>query len=96
MDLPAIQLLYLEQGDHLLEALTWDFLHLVCQTDGPKEDFAAFVEWVLVNNNSPFTIGPAEDDSISSPTPPLPETSLPPPASDVTEKLHVSTADRGD
>ncbi|XDV15065.1 hypothetical protein PO909_015208, partial [Leuciscus waleckii] len=62
---------------------------------GPKEDFAAFVEWVLVNN-SPFTIDPAEDDITTSPTPSLPETSHPPPASDATEKLHVPTADRGD
>lgn len=42
--------------------------------DGPKEDFAAFVEWVLVND-LPFTNSPAEDHSITSPTPPPPLTS---------------------
>ncbi|ROL54344.1 hypothetical protein DPX16_10767 [Anabarilius grahami] len=25
--------------------------------DGPREDFSAFAEWVLVNNDSPSTIG---------------------------------------
>lgn len=29
--------------------------------NGPREKFTAFVEWVLVNNNSAFTIGQAED-----------------------------------
>ncbi|ROL46443.1 hypothetical protein DPX16_21627 [Anabarilius grahami] len=33
----------------------------------PREDFATYVEWVLVNNGSAFTICPAEDD-ITSPT----------------------------
>ncbi len=61
---------------------------------GPKEDFAAFVEWVLVHNDSVFTIGPVEDDFTTSPTPPLPETS-PPPAKDATEVSHEPTADRG-
>ncbi len=61
---------------------------------GPKEDFAAFVEWVLVHNDSVFTIGPVEDDFTTSPTPPLPETS-PPPAKDATEVSHEPTTDRG-
>ncbi|ROI74433.1 hypothetical protein DPX16_21982 [Anabarilius grahami] len=53
------------------------------------------MEWVLVNNNSPITIGPAEDDSITSPTPPLPETSHPPLTATSTQ-FPVPTADRGD
>ncbi|XP_059401982.1 uncharacterized protein LOC132133218 [Carassius carassius] len=44
--------------------------------NGPREDFAAFVEWVLEKNESSFTITTAEED-ISSPTPD-PETSQPP------------------
>ncbi|ROL51942.1 hypothetical protein DPX16_19461 [Anabarilius grahami] len=62
---------------------------------GPPEDFAAFVEWVLVCNSSPFTIGPAEDDFATSPTP-LPETNQPPPANYATETLFEPTADCGD
>ncbi|ROL53998.1 hypothetical protein DPX16_15596, partial [Anabarilius grahami] len=42
--------------------------------DGPRGDFAAYVEWVLVNNESPFTICLTEE----SPTPD-PEPSQPPP-----------------
>lgn len=42
--------------------------------NGPKEDFAAYVEWVLVNNDSSFTVYPVEDNFSTSPTPP-PETS---------------------
>lgn len=61
--------------------------------DGPKEDFAAFVEWVLVNNNSPFTIGAAEDGIVTSPTPASAEASYPPPTSDSMEMLHVPTSD---
>ena len=45
--------------------------------NGPREDFAAFVEWVLEQNGSPFTVCPAEEE-ISSPTPD-PETSQPSP-----------------
>lgn len=121
MDLPANQLLYLEQGKGVLEDHTWDFIHLVCLThypycplcvfyhtslrrrskahlsvDGPKEDSAAFVEWVLENNNSPFTISPAEDDFTTSPTPSPPETYHPPPANDATWLLLVPTIDRKD
>ncbi|ROL51854.1 hypothetical protein DPX16_19373 [Anabarilius grahami] len=62
---------------------------------GPRKDFAAFVEWVLVNNNSPFTICPAEEDFATSPTP-LPETNQSPPASDTTEMLFEPTVDCGD
>ncbi|XDV46002.1 hypothetical protein PO909_013986 [Leuciscus waleckii] len=50
---------------------------------GLKEDFAAFVEWVLVNNNSPSALL-----RMTSPPAPL--------ASDVMEKLHVPTANSGD
>lgn len=35
--------------------------------NGPLEDFVTYVEWVLVNNGSEFTIGPEEDTT--SPTP---------------------------
>ncbi|XP_058617738.1 uncharacterized protein LOC131531178 [Onychostoma macrolepis] len=58
---------------------------------GPKEDFAAFVEWVLIHNESAFTIDPVEDDIATGPTPPLPETSQPSPRS--TEILPEPTAD---
>lgn len=44
--------------------------------DGPQEDFAAFVEWVLVSCGSPFTIDIADVDT--SPTLD-PEPSLPTP-----------------
>ncbi|XP_052461335.1 uncharacterized protein LOC128019410 [Carassius gibelio] len=43
--------------------------------DGPREDFAAFVEWTLARNGSPLTVCPIED--LASPTPD-PETSQPP------------------
>ncbi|ROL50260.1 hypothetical protein DPX16_19064 [Anabarilius grahami] len=55
------------------------------------EDFAAYVEWVLVNNNSPFTIGPAEDDTSTTPHP---ETSHPPLTTCTMEKREP-TADHG-
>ncbi|ROL54308.1 hypothetical protein DPX16_10731 [Anabarilius grahami] len=61
---------------------------------GPQKDFAALVEWVLVSNDSPFTVGPAEDDFATSPTP-LPEASQPPSTNVTTEMFHVPTADRG-
>ncbi len=35
---------------------------------GPRDSFAPLVEWVLVSNNSPFTIGPAKD-RLTSPAP---------------------------
>ncbi|ROL55393.1 hypothetical protein DPX16_20769 [Anabarilius grahami] len=57
----------------------------------PTEDFAAYVEWVLVNNNSPFTICPAEDDTSTTPHP---ETSHPPPITCTMERREP-TADRG-
>ncbi len=44
---------------------------------GPRDSFAPLVEWVLVSNNSPFTIGPAKD-RLTSPTPDS-EPSLPSP-----------------
>ncbi|XDV40107.1 hypothetical protein PO909_009248 [Leuciscus waleckii] len=78
MDLPAIQLLCLEKLDRSLEDHTREFLDLVCLThysdcskarlpaNGPSEDFAAYVVWVLVNSGLEFTIDPEED--ISSPT----------------------------
>ncbi len=114
MDLPAVQLLCLEQRDRSLEDHTRDFLNLACLThfpdcslcvfyisslserckarlpaNGPKEDFAAFVEWVLENNGSPLTICPSEED-ISSPTH-VPETSQL--SSRCTESLPEPTAD---
>ncbi|ROL49314.1 hypothetical protein DPX16_15640 [Anabarilius grahami] len=56
---------------------------------GPRKDFAAFVEWVLASNNSPFIIGPAEENFATSPTPLI---NQPPPASDATEMLLEPTA----
>ncbi|KAL0176732.1 hypothetical protein M9458_029062, partial [Cirrhinus mrigala] len=35
--------------------------------DGPKEDFAIYVEWVLVHNDSPFTVCPVEDTARDQP-----------------------------
>ncbi|XP_067282173.1 uncharacterized protein [Pseudorasbora parva] len=66
------------------------------QADGPKEDFATFMEWVLVHNHLPFTIVPAEEDSGTSPTPPPPETSHPPPTTTGIKEVPEPTADRGD
>ncbi len=113
MDLPAVQLLCLEQRDRSLEDHTRDFLNLACLThfpdrslcvfyisslserckarlpaNGPKEDFAAFMEWVLENNGSPLTVCPSEED-ISSPTH-VPETSQL--SSRCTESLPEATA----
>ncbi|ROL46224.1 Tripartite motif-containing protein 16 [Anabarilius grahami] len=62
---------------------------------GSRKDFAAFVKWVLVSKNSPFTIAPAEEDFATSPTP-LPETNQPPPVNDATERLFEPTAGCGD
>lgn len=42
MDLPAVQLLCLEQGDHPLELQMLDFLHLVCQTHYPDRSLCVF------------------------------------------------------
>ncbi|KAI2650574.1 Streptococcal surface protein A [Labeo rohita] len=42
-----------------------------------REDFAAFVEWVLVNNDCPFTVCPSDED-LTIPTP-NPEPSQPSP-----------------
>ncbi len=92
MDIPAVQLLCLEQQDRSLEDHTRDFLDLACLThfpdrslcafyitslserckarlpaNGPKENFAACVEWVLENNGLFFSVCPVEDNS--SPTP---------------------------
>ncbi len=37
--------------------------------DGPREDFAAFVEWTLARNGSPLTISPGDDLVRSTPEP---------------------------
>lgn len=60
--------------------------------NGPKKDFARFVEWVLVNIDYPFTICLADDHT--DPTP-HPVTSHPPPASCKMDLLEP-TADCGD
>ncbi len=48
-------------------------LNPVCRApsseDGPLVDFAAFVEWILVRNGSPFTICPEDDLTSSTPDP---------------------------
>ncbi|XP_058649111.1 proteoglycan 4-like [Onychostoma macrolepis] len=81
--------------DHLLCVFYIISLSEQCKArlpaNGPKEDFAACVEWVLMNNESAFTVGPVEDDITTGPTPPLPETSQPSPRS--TEILPEPTAD---
>lgn len=64
---------------------------------GPLGSFAEFVEWVLVCNDSPYTVCPAEEELTSpTPTPAPPETSHPPPASDPTVMLYKPTTDHGD
>ncbi len=37
--------------------------------DGPREDFAAFVEWTLVRNGSPLTVSQEDDLTRSTPDP---------------------------
>ncbi len=37
--------------------------------DGPREDFAAFVEWTLARNGSPLTVSPEDDLARSTPFP---------------------------
>ncbi len=91
MDLPAVQLLSLEQGQQTLETHTSGFLDLAClttfpahspcafflsslnrETKEPQGNFAEFIEWVLVNCDSPYTVSPTL-------TPATPETSHLPP-----------------
>lgn len=56
--------------------------------NGPCEDFAAHVQWVLVDNGLKFTIDPEEDftshtpEPESSPTPPLSADMTPEPTAD--------------
>lgn len=85
MDLPAVQLLCLEQREFIeLVNLTHYPDRSLCvfyisslserscanlPGSGPQQDFVACLEWVLENNNSAFTIGLAEPTSTSSPTP---------------------------
>lgn len=57
--------------------------------NGPKEDFAAFVEWVLVNNGLLFTVCPAEEDFTSPTTDPGPSQ----PSRHYTEHLPEPTTD---
>ncbi|KTF97464.1 hypothetical protein cypCar_00023353 [Cyprinus carpio] len=71
-------MLYLQDfPDHSLCAFYYASLSERCKArlpgNGPKEDFATFMEWVRENNGSQFTVCPPEED-ISSPTP-EPETS---------------------
>lgn len=56
---------------HYSDLSKWSKAHLL--VDCPREAFVAFVEWVLVCNESPFTICSGQED-IASPTP-CPETS---------------------
>ncbi len=55
---------------------------------GPREDFAAFVEWTLVRNGSPFTVS-SEDDLASSTQDPVPS----PPSPRHAERMPEPTAD---
>lgn len=74
MDLPAVRLLLLDQGDRSHDDHTSDFLDLACLTyypalpmDSPQGSFAANVELVLVQNDSLFTIF-LGDEANASPT----------------------------
>lgn len=40
---------------------------------GPREDFAAYVEWVLVNNGMDYTVSPKEDTTSPTHVLPAPE-----------------------
>ncbi|KAL0179982.1 hypothetical protein M9458_025424, partial [Cirrhinus mrigala] len=42
---------------------------LLSSEDGPQEDFATFVEWILLRNGSPLTICPVDDLTSSTPNP---------------------------
>lgn len=84
MDLPAIQLLHHEQEQRSHKGLLggraslniWTAFSVYLPGNGPWGDFAAFVEWMLVNNGSAFTICPAPEDITS--TTPDPEPGQPP------------------
>ncbi|XDV17631.1 hypothetical protein PO909_023463 [Leuciscus waleckii] len=81
MDIPAVALLCLEQKDCSLESHTRDFFELSCLMHYPDCSlcvfyiaslsrhtyFATCVEWVLVNNNSEFTISLAEPTNTPPP-----------------------------
>lgn len=69
MDFPPIQILCLEQGDRLLEDHKGLFPSSVPDTlprtanipaDGPRDNFATFVEWGMVNNSS-FNVAEAHN-----------------------------------
>lgn len=42
--------------------------------NGPWEEFAAYVEWVLVNNGLNYIVSPVEDNTSPTPVLPAPET----------------------
>ncbi|ROI65364.1 hypothetical protein DPX16_0346 [Anabarilius grahami] len=96
MDIPAVRLLCLEQGEQTLEDNTRTFIETACFThypdyctfyrvslnaacraqlsrEGPQPNFAAFVEWELVNCNSSFTICLGEEDLASTTPDPDPD-----------------------
>ncbi|KAL1275625.1 hypothetical protein QQF64_035248 [Cirrhinus molitorella] len=50
---------------------------IITTSDGPRADFAAFVEWTLARNGSPLTVCPKEDLASATPDP---EPSQPPPS----------------
>ncbi len=68
--------------------------------DGPREDFAAFVEWTLVRNGSPLTVCPEDNLARSTPdpvpSPPSPRCAdrLPEPTADG-EPEHATTSPHG-
>lgn len=94
MELPAVQLQYLEQGESSLEEYLEVFLKLAYQSphpddslclflytglntatraqlfgEGPRGSFSAYMEWVLDSCGSALTVGPADDDTSSTPNP---------------------------
>ncbi|KAL0177371.1 hypothetical protein M9458_026265, partial [Cirrhinus mrigala] len=76
---PEYLLLLLEQGTKSLEDHTRLLLVLAQTTsylddalsskNGPQKDFAAFMEYTLARNRSPFTICPVDDLARSTPDP---------------------------
>lgn len=102
--MPAVHLLLLEQEYRFLEYHMRDFLNLACIThypneqskaclsmEGPQGGFVAYVEWVLVQCGSPFTVCLADEDNTSPTLNPEPSLPSAMPAAD--QKPTETTAD---
>lgn len=81
MDLPAVQLLYLKEEQQSLKGHACGLIEVAslmefpyCEARlrgaGPWGTFAEFVEWVLVNCGSPYSLCPAVE-AVTSPAPEL-------------------------